>query len=389
MKYLLLIIAIVVSAACTTTEKTQNEQAVIDVPVDSIQPYEMSDFFSSVSYLRLAPNDSVLVGDISRVAIAGDYIYVLDNATIHILNKDGAHIKSLSIGKGPGEILQSLYFMVSPTGDLEVLDIMKIIKVYSAEGEFKRNHVLPKHVFGFEHLNDSVYILSQGVFSSAVKSHLIYAYNIKQDSIVRSYFKMPTFNGPMHCMLQRTPEGVMFSTSMYDNNVYVIDQDLELKVKYNIDFGRFNPPENAFHDNVKNGRINNQGMQRAGFWYNITNFHLDEDANCFFKARYGGKTITVQGNMENSTSFSVAESQLFADGIYPFVEPFIKGFSNNTIIYKTEPHKLISYFAKKKEELSESEFDKLINKYPDFYTLSSEVSEEDNPILVFAKLKEF
>ncbi len=373
----------------------QNTEITIKIPETKGKTYNIDDIYSSFSYIKLNTNDSTLLRSIKKVKICDTLIFIYDRSNVFIFNKEGVFINKINKGKGPGECLRPLNFTISPFNELEVLDNGNTIKVYSLTGKFKRKYNLHKwDIINFEHLNDSIILLFKGRYSKTEK-HLLFAYNTNKELVIKSYFTQKDYtkgllNGGASLYnktFQQTPEGVLLTTSLPDNNIYLIDNDLNLRIKYHINFSSKGIPDNFFTNYTKKGRKDYKKLKTADFIHTISNFHLFHDYTKFYFTGYRGTRGNIFiGNLENNDSIMIINRTLIVDKIP--IQPIgsMIGFYQNHVVSQIMPDILIEFFDKAKKDLSKSDFNELITKYPFIYRLSKEVKEEDNPIICFCEI---
>lgn len=147
-------ILIFVSICCFTcnnispqiaTPLKNSEPIVIDVDNFRGERIYYSNIFNNVKIIPLETNQKSLIGDIYRINIIDNNIFILDrfNAkSLFIFTKEGEFIRKIgSLGKGPGEYLSPDDFCYDiQNNEILLLDgKTQKINVYDLYGNFKRN----------------------------------------------------------------------------------------------------------------------------------------------------------------------------------------------------------------------------------------------------------
>ncbi|MDR1783172.1 MAG: 6-bladed beta-propeller [Dysgonamonadaceae bacterium] len=121
-KYILLLLLVLLS--CSRNRNTIENVKEINVGLNR-NSIKASDFIEKFEVIKLETNDSCLIGQISKIQYIDDKIYLLDNNSVFVFNKDGRFDKKLSKrGGGPEEYIQIMDFEVRD-GFLYVLDFSK------------------------------------------------------------------------------------------------------------------------------------------------------------------------------------------------------------------------------------------------------------------------
>lgn len=144
-KKLLLIVlpCIIAFSSCTSKKNEQPENGTKTIVIDEIEGDKapFSNYFKVKKVVVLETRSECLVGEIDKIFVAGNRIYISDSSTKSILvfTDDGEFLFKLhNIGKGPGEYLDITDFQVDDVSqELTLYDIEteKLI-TYSAEGKF-------------------------------------------------------------------------------------------------------------------------------------------------------------------------------------------------------------------------------------------------------------
>jgi hypothetical protein len=139
--------------SCCIHKKQKYKDATflrIKIPAGQIQPIKMSEIISEFKAIKLEFTDQSMIGDIRKIVIHDNRIYVLDTfgaKSVMVFGMDGKFIHRIGTnGKGPGQYLLPKDFVIDDKNEIEIIDNQRI-NIYSLKGEFNRNH---KISFGSE-----------------------------------------------------------------------------------------------------------------------------------------------------------------------------------------------------------------------------------------------
>ena len=106
----LFIVLINICYAQTNRAEDSKGKLVVDLDKAKILPekdFLTSTFFKSIKIIPLETNESCLIGNITKIIVFEQYIFVLDNFianSLYVFDKEGRFIRKIgSIGQGPGE----------------------------------------------------------------------------------------------------------------------------------------------------------------------------------------------------------------------------------------------------------------------------------------------
>lgn len=161
----------------------------VSINTDKIDTfYKASDIFESVRIVPLETIDESLLGNISKVVIANNIIYVLDNhiKTIVLFDLDGKFIKKINRrGRGSKEYIDLEDFVVLPNRNMVLLDGESQKLIFLDEsGEPFDEQKLPFFCDAFEQLTESVL-----VFNGAGYNDRIIVWDVSEKKIITSFLK--------------------------------------------------------------------------------------------------------------------------------------------------------------------------------------------------------
>lgn len=130
-------------------------QLVVPDPVFIYVAFCFCSYFLS-SYYFIKIQDSTLLGNISKICLKNDQVYIADGFSLFILDKSGNLIKKLNkVGRAQGEYLEISDFAI--VGEcIVILDgEQKKVLMYSLSGQFIRSYIAANYISSLGVLNVS------------------------------------------------------------------------------------------------------------------------------------------------------------------------------------------------------------------------------------------
>ena len=138
MKYLLIFFLIITLSCCSNNTKEHDNVLAIDYK--NLDEIRLSDYVNNIKVVKLATSDDVLIGEIVKVEIFNNKIYILDKLSnaLFIFTDEGEFLYKLrNIGQGPGEYIYLFDFDVTNDG-VYLSDIGQSILYYDNDFKFIR-----------------------------------------------------------------------------------------------------------------------------------------------------------------------------------------------------------------------------------------------------------
>lgn len=192
----------------------------ISADINHLKEISIFDLFSRVKILPLETTDSSLIAHIDRIELGTERLYILDRKQhqIFIFDRKGKFLTKINRkGRGPGEYSLIYDLKLNPyTGDLEVLDPMGKLLLFSAQGDYQGEVRLPDELHSYHEfipLNKDTIIF----YSKNEKFTLNY-YSRTSGKIFKQYFRGKrklSINSPL-VSFYRFCDSVYFTRYLYD-----------------------------------------------------------------------------------------------------------------------------------------------------------------------------
>ena len=147
------IVVLFVFSGCNSDSK-DSTATVIDLSngVQTVNELDLSDFASSVRYVKLETSDENILGEITKVMYEDEMILISDNQEKHVFvfNKDGSFKQKVGkIGQGPEEYVKLSWFDYLPkNNEILIQSYSWNAHFYDLEGNFRNK-------FDFKQLSEN------------------------------------------------------------------------------------------------------------------------------------------------------------------------------------------------------------------------------------------
>lgn len=370
------------------TEKTQEtgtsesnelnpESYNIQVDLDNSEKDKaFSDFIDEYELVRLETDSNALIGRIDKILVIKNHIWILDRTSargVFKFDRSGKFITQIGgNGPGPGEYTTLTDFTYNPEKEEVILvdNAGKLIH-YSLDGELIKesspNNFTVFYIATLAENQSYVFIIGGRDLSLVVTDS-----NLKNE---KRYF--PFLNRVVNALIsdpvQRT----------YDNKVlarrYLIDTIYQVSLGgiepyISFDFLDYQAP----YEEISKPEINMDALAR----YCVISSCYELPGHIVFKFRQRGIDYLGIFNKKNNKVISLEQQEVFNDITFENNSSMIGVDPNtNTVIYKVEAN-----YLKKGIKDSESEHSDLPN-WKKAAALAEQITNQDNPIIMFAKLK--
>lgn len=225
MKVLLYIILIFLTVcSCSNNRKSKVYEVFA---VDTKRCDAITDFFDEYIIIPLETTEDNIIGNIDKISITDEYMYILDKqqAMIFVFDKAGRYINKIAHqGRALGEYQSISDFAVSCSYLYCLSRINKKIFVYDFNAAFVRSCNLNDWYSSFCVVNDSLMYLFSDENNEQYFNYVLYNYNTQQ--IIK---KIDPFEHNQNYSLGYSPfhftNDEIFVTEQYDETLYLLDDN--------------------------------------------------------------------------------------------------------------------------------------------------------------------
>lgn len=253
--------------ACNPVRK-QVTTADVSRPIGQVE-LKLSDLLTDIQVVPLQTNDSVLIGSRARAAITDQYIIILEPEKVFQFSKEGKYIRTLAVrGNGPGEFNTMVNPIIVPGEEIlyyiDFKDIHSIGSINLKSGEIQKPIRFDIKKFSLFASDGEGYIY--GIPNSGMKptpdstdltSTFAFKYNPQKEDLVRYQAKRPYCASMFGNAMIGDGRNVRFINAGYSDTLYSISNAnlqaecilaLESRIKGSVSLGselRFLYPSSA------------------------------------------------------------------------------------------------------------------------------------------------
>lgn len=352
------------------------------------QVLKLSTVFSEIEYVKLSNEPDAILGDINKIVVKDTFVYILDRWKTKSLKKfsrKGGYIATIGTrGEGPADYFEPTDFIVS-NDEIIVSDQFKSdLKYYDLSGNFKYARRVPfiftkffffspdQYVFhAIDADNDHLKsILDWSVYETDSLFHIEYRGFFRPKDKYISFLSENNFSSHNNNVFFHPP---------FNDTIYSIHPDHHIQAEYIVNFSNGKLPERyLLQENSKESmKISEEGLYAtfSGNYVPMKDYlYFEYDASkTIHRVIYSKKTKKI-----------IMGNQMMNDINYMFQYNNILTSTEDTILVGYMQSYLIGdYFGNHPR----SEWVKQIGE--EYTQIAENIKSEDNPILLFFKIKEF
>jgi hypothetical protein len=351
------------------------------------QNLNSSALFDSITYIKLSNEENAIIGNINKIVIEDSCFFILDRYKTKSLKKfhsDGSYLATIGKqGAGPEEYVEPTDFIIN-NGEIIVYDQFKSdLKYYDVNGNFRYKKNVPFIFFKFSRLSPDHYMF-YGV--NADNDHLqsIVDYSVfESDSSF--VLKSRSFYRPKDKYVSYLSENnfspykeSIFYHPLYNDTIYSIRGN-DLQAEYVIDFQEKKLPEQLMLQ--KNDRERTKAGDTDQYAFFPGNYVRTDDYLYF---EYSIERLVHRGIYSNKTGKTIIGNGFLNDinGIFPY-QNILTSTGDNILVGYMHSHQIGDKF----EKYPRAEWIKQIGERNT--QIAESIKSEDNPILLFYKIKDF
>ena len=365
----IIIIVLVLVASCKSESNTNIRNDNIET-ISFYKNYQeklpFSAFVDTIEIIPLETTEENLIGEITRVIFDDDTYYVrstngMQNAKLFAFNDTGKYLKKIGKkGNGPGEYILFKDFSIDSNHNIIIADAQRIL-VYDKDGTF--SHALPL-----------------GTYFSAMEIVCTPA-----DDILALYASPDLFDNNML--------SIYYLNYAYCDTIFAISQNLkDFSAKYFIDYGKnklsnieVRPDEDVLTWRKKLSALSN--------YLNTVSMGFGDDylyIGTADKIYDGYLTLHSFKNKKTVTARKLIDDMYLKGMVVPITAKRIpQNMDDNDIIWAVESEILINGFKQYWSNLSEPRREAFKRDYAEWYRICTSLKEDDNPVLMRIKVKDF
>ncbi|MEZ5039383.1 MAG: 6-bladed beta-propeller [Saprospiraceae bacterium] len=380
-----------------------NESTIIQADISTSTPLIMTEWFSEITYIPLSAGVGNYISDISKIRISLDYIVILEdqnlNRKLYVFARNGI-LKGTIINpeQGPGKFLGVFDFWINNDGKtIELLDHTqgKII-IYGIDGNYIKDIPLQSQYQEFVKLAEDEYVLYASNTITDKNGHNVNVVNLK-NGIKESYLPIPTYlesSSLERFSFSFEDKNSRFLFSLpFANMIYSFNKKPRSFIpEYKIDFGK-DWIDRELEEKLKRLLGSYEGvllMNECGKIHNLRIISYIGKSiffSCFLKQKLyfciynpSTKEVKIAHSVYGNTSpndYDLGPSLFYLASVY-----------NQDLVFFIWPHELKDHLASLSSAKIEMASASVKSNYEKLKALSGKTKMEDNPIIIFAHVKD-
>lgn len=364
LKLVIIILLAYISHGCNTLEEKSIETISLDL--NDKEQLSNNAAFDSFSYVKLEMTSESMLADIGKVVVGKNRIYVLPirDARVFVFSMTGKYINSLKRGQGPGEVMFVSDIDVV-NDELLVLDNYRVIRKYDSDGKYLGNvHSLEDYYcFSMKNIDGDILF-----FDPYINKRSDYMLRIvSNNEVAGNYLKKEENLSKVSFLHYNFCNGGYISWPLSDTIYQYVDKTTILP-KYLVSF-----PDKSFFNLKNDKKYTGDDMckfNQSKDCYRWLKDVVPYDRGLFLSFNYD-KSYYVRYEDDKPTIYT-----RLLDG-FPEINRSSVGNFDNNLIYAYTPEELLEY----------KEDDSFIKGKERLLDVCRTLSEDDNPVLFFVKLK--
>ncbi|MEP1152695.1 MAG: 6-bladed beta-propeller [Balneola sp.] len=393
MKQFLVYLSVLFFLSCSNNQKSEG------IPVLQLDPNEteevnLSSFISEVEYVKLDSGNNKYIGEVEKILVTDDRIYVLDPyqaIALYVYDREGALLFDISnYGRGPGEFMGPYDFDINEaTNEIVVYDASsnKLIFYEEENGNFKREEKIEFFPSRFNVLNDGYIFYMNNQTAGKVSQNYNVLIADNELNIIDRKISIEEDLAGFHYSLPvnfTATESEIYLSIPFNNTVYSYKAGT-FGGYLTIDFEEENLP-NDFLKKDNTPREWLEEFKKITAAYNISNFYENDDYVFFLYSYMDNQNYYLSSKKSDKVVHT--NNEKFKDDLN--IGPLTRWPSaiwGNTLIWWQNPKNLIEFVDEKKDSMNEAEWLNFTKENEKLISFYSTLSADDNPYLIFTKIE--
>jgi len=399
-KYYLFILIALCLFSCGGKNHQSNKLETISINGNIRQTLNFSSFVDTIEFIPLETNEENLVGEVTRIIYRNRKYYLrtthgMQNGKLSVFDKVGKYLWGLNKrGDGPGEYNELNDFSITDRGNILIPCYEKIIK-YDSIGTFLSEHRTDLFFKEFQNIGNNNFIILN--FAANHYDNKLFTIIDNEGITKKTLFnqskteaKKSGFLIPWRSI--SVSKSTIYFMYPYCDTIYSIDSKESVKPLYYVNYGEKKIPLDLINTNddvstwgKKLSRLEDYiHIAAIGF---ADNYIYIGSTN---KTSQGFFTLYSKRNKHILTGHKLIDDMfLKGNELVVTAKNIAHDMDNNDILWAIDPEYLINGYKHYMSYLSETDRKEFRKKYPELVRICTTLKEDDNPVILRIKVKDF
>ena len=368
----------------------------------------LSDFAESIELIPLETNDDCLIGWMPEIIATEKYYYMIsavgyDFQKLYVFDKQGKFVRQISSrGQGGGEFIEVRDFDVIGDSIIKMGDVLAI-RTFNLEGRQLSSRMIDEKGVSTREIismKGKTILFNMGKSYSRSAENLLYQLDEK-DCLQTGFFEVPSLANRISSFfcdaaaLTKDDEYVYFHFP-YDNYIYRIDAEtLDYRPLYKVDYGSKNFTWDMFDEDGDKSVWSKQCEEATRMSMNeilsLNDYFLFTSVDNEYRG-YISLYSTKTGKVLNGNR--IKDDMYFKGNVIelnPKPGMTLDRHCNDEgdLIWAIQPSVLLKGIKAYYDVLTPERWNLFCKKYPRLVEVCEQLEDDDNPVLLKIKLKDF
>ena len=399
-KYYLFILIALCLFSCGGKSHQSNKLETISINGNIRQALNFSSFVDTIEFIPLETNDENLIGDVERIIYRNGKYYIrttqgMLHGKLSVFDKTGKYLWGLNrIGNGPGEYPELKEFAITENGNITASSYRKIIN-YDSTGVFLsenktdflgtefiytgHNHYTYFDCNAIQHGNKLLSVIDN---NGTIKRKLFMVSKLEahKSGLTIDWRSLSFFKSTLYFMYP------------YGDTIYAIDNKNNIKRLYSIDFGDKRIPADLFDEKGDELALEKRASKLEDYMHATAIGYADKYIyiGSYNKVFQGFITLYSKMNKHTLTAHKIIDDMFLKGNVIALKEKRLPhNMDGNDILWPLDPEYLINGYKHYMSYLSEAGREEFRKKYPELVKICTTLKEDDNPVILRIKVKDF
>jgi len=399
-RYYIFILIALCLFSCGGKSHQSKKLETISINGNIRQALSFSSFVDTIEFIPLETNEENLIGDVERIIYRNGKYYIrttqgILNGKLSVFDKTGKYLWGLNkIGNGPGEYPELKEFAITENGNITATSYRKIIN-YDSTGVFLSES--KTDFLGFELIymgNNNYFFLDDQAIHHGYR--LLYVMN-NQGIIKKRLFGMSKLEANKSSLIidwrkLSLYKSILYFMYPYGDTIYSIDNKYNIKRLYSIDFGKKRIPSDFFDENEDELTLEKKASKLEDYMHATAFSYTDKYIyiGSYNKVYQGFFTLYSKMNKHILTAHKLIDDMFLKGNVITItIKNLPRNTESNDILFPLDPEYLINGYKHYMSYLSETGREEFRKKYPGLVKICTTLKEDDNPVILRIKVKDF